>query len=259
MLPFLSQRYAVTAADLIEATADENAAGYERRVRGIIAALTAGFAPDAVNILMSHLTVVGGELGGGERSAQSVFEYWVSAAAFPSDAHYVALGHLHRRQDIRAPGRVVYSGSPLALDFGEQQNTNVVCLVEATPSTPASVTDIPISSGLRLRTVRGTVAGILEHKDDYGDDLLRVYVREPTRAGLREELMEALPNALEVRIDPEFSTRPGVTVPRHSGLTPEELFANYCADHSIDDPGMRALFSELHDELTMADRDGAET
>ena len=71
LLPFLSQRYAVTAADLIEATAGENAAGYERKVRGIIAALTAGFAPDAVNILMSHLTVVGGELGGGERSAQS--------------------------------------------------------------------------------------------------------------------------------------------------------------------------------------------
>jgi len=38
-----------------------------------------------------------------------------------------------------------------------------------------------------------------------GDDFLRVWVREPARAGLREEVTALLPNALEVRIDPEFA------------------------------------------------------
>ena len=33
---------------------------------------------------------------------------------------------------------------------------------------------------------------------------LRVYVREPPRAGLREEVQALLPQALEVRIDPEM-------------------------------------------------------
>ena len=59
---------------------------------------------------------------------------------------------------MAAPCPVHYSGAPLAVDFGEQENTPVVCLVEAAPGTPAAVTDIPITAGRRLRTVRGTVA-----------------------------------------------------------------------------------------------------
>ena len=57
-------------------------------------ALTAGFGPDTVNLVMSHLTCVNGTFGGGERSAQSIFEYSVPATLFPVSAHYVALGHL---------------------------------------------------------------------------------------------------------------------------------------------------------------------
>ena len=44
--------------------------------------------------------VFGGVMGGGERSAHTVFEYAVPATAFPGSAHYVALGHLHRAQRI---------------------------------------------------------------------------------------------------------------------------------------------------------------
>ena len=120
---------------------------------------------------MAHLTVLGGEFGGGERAAQSIFEYAVPAAIFPVDAHYVALGHLHRRQSLAAPCPVHYCGAPLAVDFGEQDNTTSCCLVEATPATPARVTDIPITAGRRLRTVHGTVAELAAMRDAVGDDL----------------------------------------------------------------------------------------
>src|SRR6201994_2277991 len=141
-----------------------------------------------------------GTFGGGERSAQSIFEYSVPAAIFPVEAHYVALGHLHRRQTLAAPAPVHYSGAPLAVDFGEQDNANVVCLVEATPGTPARVTDLPVTAGRRLRTVHGTLAELEASADFYGQDYLRVYLREATRAGLRDDTMAILPNALEVRI-----------------------------------------------------------
>ena len=166
VLPFLSQRYAVRAAELVAQSPAENTSTYDQHVRSLVRALTAGFRTDAVNLVMAHLTVLGGTFGGGERAAQSIFEYSVPAAVFPPDAHYVALGHLHRRQALAAPVPVHYSGAPLAVDFGEQDNTSVVLLVEATPTTPARVTEIPITAGRRLRTVHGTVAELAGMRGD---------------------------------------------------------------------------------------------
>ena len=147
-------------------------------------------------------------------------------------AHYVALGHLHRRQSLPAHCPVHYSGSPIAVDFGEQDNTSVVCLVEASPSVPARVTDVPVTSGRRLRTVRGTLAELEARAGSFGEDYLRVWLREPARAGLRDDTVAVLPNALEVRIDPEFAAPSSArAVPPRPALTrtPGQLFADYCA------------------------------
>jgi DNA repair protein SbcD/Mre11 len=264
VLPFLSQRYAVRAAEIVANSPSENVRAYDEQMRQVIASLTSGFGGDTVNVAMSHLTCVGGKFGGGERSAQSIFEYSVPAAIFPVAAHYVALGHLHRRQSLPAPAPVHYSGAPLAVDFGEQDNTSVVCLVEAAPGTPARVTDVPVTSGRRLRTVHGTLAELEAQAKSgvFGDDYLRVYLREPSRAGLRDDAVAILPNALEVRIDPEFAPQAraasgtsGTSGP-HAARTPEQLFADYCATRDVSDPRVAALFRELHDEVTATD--GAE-
>jgi DNA repair protein SbcD/Mre11 len=253
VLPFLSQRWAVRAAEIVANTPSENVRAYDEQVRQVIASLTAGFGGDTVNLVMSHLTCVGGVVGGGERSAQSIFEYSVPASIFPVSAHYVALGHLHRRQSLPAPAPVHYSGAPLAVDFGEQGNTSVVCLVEAAPGIPARVTDIPVTSGRRLRTVHGTLVELEAQAGGFGEDFLRVYLREATRAGLRDDTVAVLPNALEVRIDPEFAApvrpdRPDTSA--RTARTPGQLFADYCASRNVEDPRVAALFGELHDEVT---------
>ena len=138
VLPFLTPRYAVRAAEIMTQTPAENVRAYDDQIRRLVDALTGGFAGDTVNLAMSHMTCIGGVCGGGERAAQSIFEYSVPASIFPVSAHYVALGHLHRRQTLPAHCPVHYSGSPIAVDFGEQDNTSTVCLVEASPSTPAA-------------------------------------------------------------------------------------------------------------------------
>lgn len=252
VLPFLSQRHAVRAAELLANTPAENAATYDQRVRDILDQLKTGFTDGAVNLVTAHLTVTGGVLGGGERAAQSIFEYHVPATAFGPEPHYVALGHLHRRQSLPAPCPVHYSGSPLAVDFGEQDNTSVVLVVEASPATPAAVTEVPLTSARRLRTVYGTVAELVAGAAEFGEDYLRVYVREPSRSGLREEIQEALPNALEVRIDPEFAAPSASrdSDPAAADRTPGELFAAYCDERAVADPLVRSLFDRLHDEAT---------
>jgi exonuclease SbcD len=253
VLPFLSQRYAVRAAELVANSPAENTGAYDQQVRDIVGALTAGFRTDAVNLVMAHLTVLGGTFGGGERAAQSIFEYSVPAAVFPADAHYVALGHLHRRQALAAPVPVHYPGAPLAVDFGEQDNTNVVLLVEATPTTPARVTEIPITAGRRLRTVHGTVAELAALRGTVGDDLLRVWVREQARAGLREEVTDLLPNALEVRIDPEFAAPVTGSRPASgpgADRSPGELFHEFLGTRAVADRRVEELFARLHDRVS---------
>ena len=96
-------------------------------------ALTEPFADDAVNVVAAHCMVSGAQLGGGERAAQTYMDYWVGAAAFPAHAHYVALGHLHRTQQIGGAAPIWYSGSPLQVDFGERDEPSNVLVVEAPP------------------------------------------------------------------------------------------------------------------------------
>lgn len=254
MLPFLSQRWAVRASQIITNTPADNVGAYDQQVRDIVANLATAFSPDSVNLVMAHLTCTGALFGGGERQAQSIFEYHVPAAIFPPEAHYVALGHLHRRQRVPAPCPVHYSGSPFPVDFGEQEYRHVVCLVEASPGTPATVTDLPLTAGRRLRTVEGTVADLTADPERYGDDFLRVVVTQPAHAGLKETILEALPNALEVRIHPDHAATAAAAslAVDQARRTPAELFADFCAERQFADPQVAALFDEISDELAEA-------
>jgi exonuclease SbcD len=257
VLPFLTTRYAVRAAELLTNTPAEHSAAYDQQIRDMLSHLKTGFTANAINIVMAHLTITDAARGGGERAAQTIIDYHVPAAIFGADPHYVALGHLHRCQQIPAPCPVHYSGSPLAIDFGEEDNVSMVLLVDVSPTTPARITEIPITSGRRLRTVRGSLPELIARRQEFADDYLRVYIREPARAGLRDEVLEALPNTLEIRIDPQFVDRSGRPVrPDRTGRTPLELFNDFCEERQIADPRLDALFSELLDELTSADAQG---
>jgi DNA repair protein SbcD/Mre11 len=248
-LPFLSQRYAVRATEMFELTAAEAAQTYTDHLARLISVLSGGFGAKTVNLITAHLTVVGAKTGGGERDAHTIQAYAVPATLFPTSAHYVALGHLHRRQQVIGPCPVHYSGSPLAVDFGEEQNTPSVTIVEVTAQTSAKTRDLPIEAAVPLRTVRGTLDDLSNM--DTGDAWLRVYVRELPRAGLREEVQALLPRAVEVRIDPDMMPGSGAsaTAAQRAGRSPRELFADYLASIGHSDDGVRELFDELYEEV----------
>ena len=155
-LPFLSQRYAVRAAELLLHENAEHARDYARRVAQMIELLTAQFTPDAVNVVRAHATLLGGRRGGGERDVQTAFEYEISPAVFPASAHYAALGHLHRQQEIAAPCPAFYSGAPLAIDFGEEANEPGALIVTAAPGIRADARPVAVAGGRRLRTLRSS-------------------------------------------------------------------------------------------------------
>jgi exonuclease SbcD len=175
--------------------------------------------------------------------------YAVPATVFPTNAHYVALGHLHRAQQVISPCPTRYSGSPLAVDFGEEENVPSVAIVDVSADKAARVRDVPVTSALTLRTVRGTLEQLA--KVNLPEAWLRVLVRETPRVGLREDVQELLPNALEVRIDPEMiPDKAGERMAQRAGRTPRQLFGDYLDSRGRDEEGVRELFDELYDEVS---------
>jgi DNA repair protein SbcD/Mre11 len=222
----------------------------------MIELLTAGFAPDSVNLVMAHATLLGSRRGGGERDVQTTFEYEVPPAILPSAAHYAALGHLHRQQEIAAPCPAFYSGAPLAIDFGEEANEPGALLVTAAPGIRADARPVALPGGRQLRTLHGPLDQVIADGEQSGDAYLRVVLAEPARAGLGDLVREKLPNALEVQLDEAHRPRPGEhggEKPGRADRTPLQLFGDYLAEQKVADPRVERMFAELLEEITDAE------
>jgi DNA repair protein SbcD/Mre11 len=257
-LPFLSHRYAVRAAEVLLHETAEHSLDYARRVADIVGLLTAGFTPDTVNVIMAHATLLGGRRGGGERDVQTTLDYELPASMFPATTHYVALGHLHRQQEIPGPCPIFYSGSPLAIDFGEEANEPTALIVTASPGIRADARPVPVTGGRQLRTLRGTLDEVIAEGEQAPDAFLRIVLAEPGRAGLGDLVREKLPNALEVMLDDAHRPQPGTRggdKPSRAGRSPLQLFGDYLGEQNIEDPRIPAMFAELLDELTGAPDD----
>ena len=248
VLPFVSQRGIVKAEQIMGSDPDQHAGAYEERLRRVIELLTMDMTPDSVNVLLSHLTVYGGLAGGGERHAH-IFGYAIPTNAFPGHLSYVALGHLHRQQKMPHASSVWYSGSPLQLDFGEVDDQKGALLVEATPGLPAKVTSVPLTSGRRLATVRGTLDHALGMADDVAGAYVRVELTEKARVGLADEVRAAIPDAVEVVLETPEQVRRD-SEPRQT-MQPVEAFRDYLVGRNTEDEKVEALFAELLDEAVI--------
>lgn len=249
LFPFQSKRGIVKAEALMGEDPDDHQKKYADRCRRIAAALCGEFSVDTVNLVVAHLTVVGAATGGGERSAH-IFDYYVPADIFPSSAHYVALGHIHKPQRIGGKCPIWYAGSPFAMDFGETHDEHCVLIIEAEAGTPARVRRVPLAAGRALRTVRGRAHEIAALADTTGDDYLRVIVEEPPSPGLAEEIREMFPHAVDVIVqgpDREDDARDAMDATALRG-DPGALFRRYLEERNVQGEELAKLFDELLEE-----------
>lgn len=86
--------------------------------------------PELAKVLVAHLFTLGGTASDSERVFIGTAEL-VDGHLF-QDFSYVALGHLHRCQNLGG-GNIWYSGSPLAYSFSEAGNHNCFLKVELHP------------------------------------------------------------------------------------------------------------------------------
>jgi exonuclease SbcD len=114
-----------------------------------IAHHAAALDPSLPAVLAGHLTVSTGIFSGSEKRAiygTDPILHTSQLAIAPFD--YVALGHLHRYQDLNQHGypAVVYSGSVERVDFGERTETKGFCLVTIPEKGKACHEFIPITT-----------------------------------------------------------------------------------------------------------------
>lgn len=102
------------------------------KVNEIIASLANEIDPNKPAVLAGHLTVSNGIFSGSEKCAIFGTDplFLPSQLALPM-FDYVALGHLHRYQNLNPNGypAIVYSGSIDRVDFGERKETKGFCRV----------------------------------------------------------------------------------------------------------------------------------
>jgi len=254
MLPFVSQRSIVKADALMADEAYENSQEFAERMTRVIAALTARFDGDSVNLVCAHLFAAGGLTGGGERSAHTIFDYSVPALAFPATSSYVALGHLHRNQLVPGGAPIHYCGSPLQLDFGEETDAKFVNIVDAEPGRRAKVTPVQLGAGRQLATYRGSLGELRQIAESmgYGPDSvpedvpwLRIRVTETASSGLADEVRAIFgPAVVDVTVESQADGDQPARKSRR-GLSPIELFDAYCEEQEFDDSDVRSAFLEL--------------
>lgn len=125
---------------------------YSDRVGSIISALSSKYRADTVNLALSHLFMSGGKQSESERVLQVGGALTVEPEVLPALAHFTALGHLHRPQQVKsAPCPAYYSGSPLAYSFSESDYAKALYIVDAVPGKPADIRELYLSCGRPLK------------------------------------------------------------------------------------------------------------
>jgi DNA repair protein SbcD/Mre11 len=254
LMPWPSRSRIVTADELMDRDREKHQGKYADICGQILRMLCSGFSAETVNLVLAHLVIMRSMFGGGERSSEMVEEYWVPRETLNLNAHYVALGHIHQQQDLRLMWPAWYCGSPLQLDFGEEKDKKGVLLFEAKAGAAVRTPRfVELNAGRRMLTARGTLQqlALRADNDDFGDAYLRVFVNEPARSGLAEEVRALLPNAVEVKIEAPDGFE-GTSLATREGLKPREVIAAYFQHANVKDDAVLSLFDELLEEENAA-------
>lgn len=251
MLPWIPEFQIVDSRQILRPRNEWNQV-YSEHVAARCSRLAKGFAANTINILLAHLFVYGADASGSERPAHVAEAFAVRPDQLPQ-AHYIALGHLHKPQEVSASSRCVYAGSPLQLDFGERGQQKRVVIVDARAESPASVESIPLLSGRKLRDVVTTIDQLASVAGQAGADFLRVVVRARTRIpGLSQRVSAALPNAITVQ--QELPATPAVLRPSPDLQNPRERFRQFVREQKNLAVSLELLeaFDRLYDEAKHA-------
>jgi len=170
---------------------------HESVLRAVIAQKIGQLRNPARAIAMSHSWVTGGTTSDSERNLTVGGTGSVPIDLFDGFG-YVALGHLHRPQEL-GNGRIVYSGTPMPYSFSEdhEKSVRIVSMdsLGITSKTVASTVGRPVA------TIEETLENILSSSQfkKHEQSFVRVRITDPNfQVGVMERVRARFPFALEL-------------------------------------------------------------
>ncbi len=228
---------------------------YRERLKSFYTECVDNMPPDVPRILMGHLFVHGGSVGDSERNIQIGGATAIHPNDFPDDVDYVALGHLHRPQEIKGKDYPIkYAGSPIPLRFNETTYKKQVFLLDTSEDRKLMQLDpveIPIFKELCI--VEGDENHILSQAmtETWHEKYIQVKLKlESVRTGVADEIRKAFSDrggdVLTVEVDlPNEGDRPKIKV--EDMKKPAEIFDQYHQTRfsTPPDESLKQTFTEL--------------
>jgi exonuclease SbcD len=214
-------------------------------------------------IATGHLTTVGAS------TSESVREIYVGALeAFPTSAFppadYIALGHIHRPQQVGGLEHIRYCGSPIPLSFDEAKQQKEMLLVDLDAGGLKAVTPLPVPrfQGLvsisgNLATLSGPIGAAAAEGSRERPTWLEVTVAEDDYladlAARIEALTEGWPvEVLRIRRQRGNATTQLATTSSETldELSPHEVFARRLAQEELSEEMQQGLNLRFHSIVT---------
>ena len=228
-------------------------AGISRVHRQLVEAALQRRHPGQALVAMSHAHLHGAAVSeASERPIVIGGEESISAALFPAEIAYVALGHLHRAQQV-GEARIRYSGSPLPLDFSEVDYAHQVVEVHLDGETLSEARPIPVPRPVAMRRIGpAPLAEVLAALEALEDDPALERERWPWLE-VRVELEAPIPD-LRARVDAALAGK-AVRLLRLERRLPRGEDATAPARMELEALGPRKLFALTWEERWKAPPD----
>ncbi|MEG2574786.1 MAG: exonuclease SbcCD subunit D [Christensenella sp.] len=213
---------------------DEEIKSYDAAMRAVIKHIEK--STNKNNVLAAHCFAAGAEPSESDRSAMVGGANKVGTDVF-AGFDYVALGHLHRAQNVGK--NVRYSGTPIKLAFNEAGAVKSMTIID---TKDFSREEIPIYMKHDLRVISGKYSELLStaQNDPHKDDYIKIELEdEYAHREIFDTFQNFYPRLMFIAGKQMGNMETTLSIEEASSLDPEDLMAAFYHECTNEQPSKK--------------------